>query len=173
MTSAARLSTWLIRPSVWSPGGSISHQYSFITQRSLTWRTKHEMTNDAIRCSTQLGATWTQVSRCLCLSREPRRRSDWSTPTNVRCCNWSSYRSSSMEQISELKQKRTFGIQVLGRWSDRHKTTFITSGNIFKRLFTFCWWEIEKKHIKVIAGCIFSLNVPQIKSRNLQQSLDF
>lgn len=116
VTSAARLSTWLICPSVWSPGGSISHQYSFITQRSprpaLTWRTEHEMTNDAIRCSTQLGAAWTHVSRCLCLSREASGR--LIDTTYVRSCNWSSYRSSSMELISELKQKHSFGIQVFG-----------------------------------------------------------
>lgn len=65
--------------------------------------------------------------------------------TYVRSCNWSSYRSSSMELISELKQNILLGFRFLGRWSDKHKTTFITSGNIFKRLFTFCWWSIEKK----------------------------
>lgn len=34
--------------------------------------------------------------------------------TYVRSCNWSSYRSSSMELISELKQKHSFGIQFFG-----------------------------------------------------------
>lgn len=50
----------------------------FIHHSTFT-ETKHEMTNDAIRCSTQLGAAWTHVSRCLCLSRESRRRDDWLT----------------------------------------------------------------------------------------------
>lgn len=118
VTSAARLSTWLICPSVWSPGGSISHQYSFITQRSprpaLTWRTKHEMTNDAVKCSTQLGAAWTHVSRCLCLSRESRRRDDWLTWRTDAPVTDNLIDPPAMELISELKQKHTFGIQFFG-----------------------------------------------------------
>ncbi len=63
-----RLSKWLICPSVWSLGRSIFYQYSFIIECSLkpAWCDgRNMMTNDAVRCSTQLGITRNQISRCL------------------------------------------------------------------------------------------------------------
>lgn len=88
------LSEWLICPSVevWADQYFTNIHHSVLSETGPMWGTKHEKTNDTVRCSLQVGITWKQISRCLKLWRAQRSRAQDSLSKEIRAAaKWSTW----------------------------------------------------------------------------------